>query len=278
MKIAITDIDDTAFPRDRTIIDPTALEELERSLLANGLRTPIEVWHHNGTYKLIAGARRLTAFRRLHERTEHPDFAAIAVTLRHPANEAEAMAMMVEENEIRSGLSPWERGAIICRMGAVEGVETFDDAVNILYPHADRNKRRRLRVIAEVVDELNYVLVDPEALSQQRLERIGTAMRAGWLDLIIQALIESPSKDHRVQWRQIEPVLLEFEALSPKAQQRPNNPRRLIEGASRGKAVTIRREKTRAGYILHITGPGADDFRMEEIMERFEQGLVYYEQ
>ncbi len=36
-------IDATAFPRDRSHLDPAALEELQSSLMTAGLRVPIEV-------------------------------------------------------------------------------------------------------------------------------------------------------------------------------------------------------------------------------------------
>ena len=65
MKLKLDQITSNKFPRDRTVITPDKLEELERSLLRNGLRTPIEVWKCGETYELISGLRRLTAFERL---------------------------------------------------------------------------------------------------------------------------------------------------------------------------------------------------------------------
>ena len=55
-----------ALPRDRSHLDPAALQELARSIASSGLRQPIEVWRLNtpsGTYHygLISGLRRLTA-------------------------------------------------------------------------------------------------------------------------------------------------------------------------------------------------------------------------
>ncbi len=63
-------IDEAALARDRTAADPQALDELKQSIVASGLRMPIEVFElaepdgpHR--YGLISGFRRLAAFRAL---------------------------------------------------------------------------------------------------------------------------------------------------------------------------------------------------------------------
>ena len=65
--LPLADIDASAIPRDRTALDPAALALLQRSILAEGLRQPVEVFPLEGAipYALISGLRRLTVFRTL---------------------------------------------------------------------------------------------------------------------------------------------------------------------------------------------------------------------
>ncbi len=115
--IPLAEIDDAALTRDRGALDETALTELRLSIAASGLRMPVELWPLSEPrppqrYGLLSGLRRLQAFQALHELTGDERYAAIPAFLRAPASMAEALAGMVEENEIRASLSPWERGRI----------------------------------------------------------------------------------------------------------------------------------------------------------------------
>ena len=74
------------------------------------------------------------------------------------------MTLMVEENEVRSNLSPWERSAIANRAIGIDGIDTLDTEILTLFPHADRFKQRRIRNIAEVVGDMDTILIDPEGL------------------------------------------------------------------------------------------------------------------
>ena len=88
------------------------------SITLHGLRMPIELFGLTGddpakpAYGLISGHRRLAAFRHLRDLRKNGDFATIPALLRNPADIAEIYTAMVEENEIRRDLSPWERAAI----------------------------------------------------------------------------------------------------------------------------------------------------------------------
>ena len=268
MRIPLDQIDADVLPRDRTLIDAGALTELERSIAATGLRTPIEVYAFGDGYGLISGLRRLTAFRRLFETTQLEKFSTIEATLRTPAGPAQAMALMVAENDIRANLSAWERSAIAHRAVGTEGIETLDAAITTLFPHADRNKRARIRAIAEVVEALGHVLIDPEGLSQQRLLRISTAIKYGWADIVETALDQSRARDHRAQWDLIKPIVDEVETLAPSGRTNPHRPRRISRPAQ---GFTLRREKTATGYLLHITGRRATSALTAEIIDEIER-------
>ncbi len=72
--ILLPEIDPTALVRDRTGLDPEPQAELERSIVASGLRQPIEVFPLPAPrgpclYGLLSGFRRLHAFQALHAAT-----------------------------------------------------------------------------------------------------------------------------------------------------------------------------------------------------------------
>ncbi len=271
-------IDADALPRDRTTLDEAALAELETSILLDGLRQPIEVWafqtpRTNDTgdgarYGLISGMRRLTAFRRIHK--SRPE-ARIPAFLRRPRDIPDAMAKMIAENEIRSEISPWEKGRIIVQSVAEDIFPTLDAAVAGLYPTLDKQRRARLRAVAEVVHEIgDRLLTNPETLMLTQLTRIAEAIRRGLGDLIQHALMQSHDRSPEGQWKLIRAILDEadHDARNPRSGYRPGRPRRMIQPRV---SLYIRREKTPEGWSLRFTGPDATGPLMEDIMDYVEQ-------
>jgi ParB family chromosome partitioning protein len=115
VSIPLAEIDEAALARDRRFSDPEAQAELEDSVAASRLRHPIEVFPLEvpcGAHRwgLVSGYRRLAAFRALHARSGEARYAAIPAFVRKRGSMAEALAAMVEENEIRAEISPFERG------------------------------------------------------------------------------------------------------------------------------------------------------------------------
>ena len=267
--IPLDQIQTTALPRDRTLIDTNALDELTASIRTNGLRLPVEVYPTQNTFALIAGYRRHLAFQTLAQTDE--TFTTIPAFIRSPQSMPSAMAAMIEENEIRQSLSPWERANIIVRATDMGTFDTYDAAITTLFPHANRQKRARLRAIADVVDIFQNTLIDPELLTQRQLMRLSGIIRHGWTDIILTALGEITAKDHLCQWAQIQPTLTELENLLTTNQPTtPTRPRRL----SRPKAgVSVRRERLDNGYALYITGPKANGMLMNTVIEEIERQL-----
>jgi ParB family chromosome partitioning protein len=283
--IPLDAIEARAMPRDRTAVEPEALAELQSSILASGLRQPIEVFaavpepgDPGPRYGLISGYRRLAAFRALASGSD-PRFATIPVFIRRPADEAEALADMVAENEIRADLSPWEKGRIVVESRDQGLFPTLDDAVARLYPALNRQRRNRIRAVADVVEELGDILAEPETLAQQHLLRLSATLRAGLGDLIQTALAQSSEATPKVQWRTILPIIEEAEedtreATRPGAANRTRRdyklgrPRRI---ARIRPGLMIRRERTPEGWNLRFTGPDATGPLMEDIMDYVEQ-------
>ncbi len=131
--------------------------------------------------------------------------------MRAPASLAAALTAMVEENEIRVELSPFERGCVA--VTAVERglFETVEAAIDALYPSANRTKRTRLRAMARLVEGLGGHFATPEALSERQARRLEPALRAGYGDLIRATLEQNRLKDAASQWDALAPVLAEMD-------------------------------------------------------------------
>ena len=273
--VPLAAIDAKALIRDRMAVCPEAMAELRSSILVNGLRQPIELCpldepldpaHRFG---LVSGWRRLTIFRDLHAETGLEHFAAIPAVVRAPADYAAALLAMVEENEIRAGISAWERGRIAVKARDNGVFPSLDEAVDRLYPTANRQKRLRLRQLATLVDELDGCLHAPERLSQRNALRLAEACQRGHADLIRATLKSLPRAEREAQWATLGPLLAELEAAPVAPGPRgPGRPRRHAEPRP---GLVIRREKTRAGLALHFTGRLATDDILDAVFYEIER-------
>lgn len=271
-------IDEAALPRDRAGLDSEPLDELVFSIARNGLRQPIELWQLSEPrppheYGLISGFRRLAAFRQMRETAlDKARWQAIPAFIRQPETYAEAFAAMVEENEIRAELSPFEKGRI-CVVARDTGIfASIEEAVEALYKNKSRQNRARLRTLALVADELREFMTAPETLSAQQCYRIAKALTAGFGELIRTALEESSITDPEHQWALIQPILAEADEIV-RTGQRPRSdgrPRRILRPRY---ALTIRRERTRDGWCLHFTGREATGMLIDSVLDNIE--LMY---
>lgn len=266
MHIPTKDIDATALTRDRTTLDEAAMQELQLSIASTGLRTPVEVFATDHGYGLISGFRRLHAIRGLHAMTGLAQWETIEATLRTPTDRTAALTAMVEENEIRADLSPFERARICVEAVRETHYQTLDAAVTGLYPNASRQKRSRLRVMALAVEEIGDHLAEPETLTSNQLVRLGNALGNGWGELILTALEQYPTRSAEKQWKTLAPVITE-------AEEERSTPRRPKRVAKVKNAVTIRRERTKQGWIIHLTGPQASSGLATEVLEEIERGF-----
>ncbi len=269
--IPLDAIDTGLLPRDRTLICADAQTELQSSIAQNGLRMPIEVYKTDTGFALISGYRRLLAFQSLHALTGNDQYTKISAVLHNPADKQAALAAMIEENEIRQNPSPWERARIAVVTTNTDVFATLDAALATLYPQISRQKRAKLRAMAEVVEGLDGQLIDPELLSENQLIRLSQILRLGWTDIVITTLGECRDKTCTDQWHRLLPVIQEAEKrISENRSTNPNCPRRLSRPKN---GVSIRREKTRNGYILHITGRRANGMLVTTVLEEIERWM-----
>ena len=156
--------------RDRVAIDPEEMTTLKNSLRASGQQTAIEVVPYGPeTFGLISGWRRLAALREL--ALEGGTDTVLAI-IRQDDDAKASYQAMVDENEIRAGLSFYERGRIVAQ-AVDEGAYASDkDALSALFQAVPRAKRSKIGSFVRVVRALDDVLQFPTALS----ERLGLAL------------------------------------------------------------------------------------------------------
>ena len=225
-------------------------------------------------FGLISGFRRLAAVRALHE-WGMPGHDTIPAFVRDPQSVEEAMRAMVEENAIRAEVSPWEQ-ALIAVTARDRGVfDTVEAAIDGLYASLHRDKRRRLRAVAGLAEELDGHLAAPETLGLRQLLRLAAAASRGYADLMRHALSESSSKEPDHQWRLLQPILAECEDPAipdPKpAAGRRDRPRRTFEAPLHN--LRVRRERTRDGWSLHFTGRDATGMLIDSVIDDIERAV-----
>lgn len=172
-------VDESYLVRDRMAADPAEMAELMESLRARGQQTPAEVAElGGGRYGLISGWRRLMALRQLAEETGEARFGLIQCLIRAPGSAAEAYVAMVEENEIRVGLSYFERARIVLR--AVEqGVFASDKAALAgLFAAASRARRSKIGGFLPLVAALDGALSAPGAIPERLGLNLGRMLEA----------------------------------------------------------------------------------------------------
>lgn len=156
--------------RDRIQIEDQDMQALVASVRKRGQQTPIEVSDlGNGRYGLISGQRRCAAL--LHLNTEFPDagFGSVYALLRQPVDAGDAYLAMVEENEIRVGLSYYERARIVSKSTEQGVFETKKKALAHLFGAVSRTKRSKIGTFVNIVDALDRDLKFPDKIG----ERVG---------------------------------------------------------------------------------------------------------
>ena len=124
--------------RDRVALDEAEMETLMASLGARGQQTPVEVVAvGEGRWGLISGWRRLEALRRI-------GAESVLAFVREPAGAADAYLAMVEENEVRAGLSFYERARIAAEAVRLGLHPDASAAVGTLFASARPAKRSKI--------------------------------------------------------------------------------------------------------------------------------------
>ncbi len=255
--IPLDEIQTDSLLRDRTRIDPAALDDLVRSITEIGLRQPVEVFgivqgpNHTRPYGLISGYRRLMAYRAMGQ-------ATIPALLCNPVDIPAAMAAMVAENEIRAQITPWEKGRLIVTLVDKQHFPSEDQAIRTLYPTATRQQRSRLSGFQLVFAALaNSDIRTPEDLGSLQMDRLATAIRLGGALAITETLAANAAPFQRLpaQWEALRPVLDAIMSESGSTAASP--PRRPRHALALPQGITLTRIRAHNGWIIRLTGPMA---------------------
>jgi hypothetical protein len=217
---------------------------LRASLRLHGQRTPVEVTPLSGAlpYGLISGWRRLAALKALFAETGEARFSTVQALVRRPDTAADAYVTMVEENEIRVGLSHYERARVAAR-ATERGVFPSEKAALLaLFATASRAKRSRIRSFLELYHALEGSLRFPAALPERLGLRLVEAVRAGRGAEIAAAIAAADPATPEAEAAALEALL------APPRPPRPEGvpgalpllPGVAIEMALRGKALTLK--------------------------------------
>ena len=187
--------------RDRSASVDPELAELMDSIRSVGLSNPIQVEQmEDGSYELIQGFRRLSAFRKLAE--EDDRFATIPAGITASGQGTETLyRLMVDENLVRKDISFAEMATLARGYGSDPrvGAPGTEEAIRVLYASAGKQKRSYIRAFASLLDMLDKVLAFPEeiprALGLQLRQRISDV--PGTVGAISKALMKMPNRSVR---------------------------------------------------------------------------------
>jgi ParB/RepB/Spo0J family partition protein len=214
--VPVDEVDPNPF-QPRSALDERALKELIDSIRVQGLLQPVSVRRvtlgNVQRYQLIAGHRRLEAFRRLRE-AEGEKFARIPAHWRQDVDDEAMAAFALSENLQRDDLPPLDSALALARFQEAHGLSTEALAKRMgLEP--DRVKRLlRLARAPKVVQDAcgEGVLVSPPGAadsSKRERARLDVMAALEFSRLHAQEVKDSPKKaDERVA-RAIERALAE---------------------------------------------------------------------
>lgn len=281
LELPLDQIDADVMVRDRMALDPEAMTELQTSIAAHGLRLPVEVFVLSDgaegppRYGLLSGYRRLRAVQNLRGLSGQGKYDTIKAVLRDPKALGGAVAAMVEENEIRAGLSHFERGRIAV-IAAQQGVfPNVEAAVDALFPQASKAKRSKVRSFALIFEELGDMLTFPAALKERDGLRLATALRDGAERKLREALAENVPQDAAEEWARIEAALADLDP----APRKPERGGRPAAAAGRGRVadlptgVRLTSEHDGRSWVIRIAGKRVDGPMIDTLMRELERLL-----
>lgn len=270
--IALDLIDADFIRRDRLNDEPEMMSELLTSIRSSGLRSPIEVAATLEGFGLISGYRRLKAFQLL--AAEDAKYGLIPAYVRDADAGRDAYVSMVEENEVRADLTPYERGRIAV-LSAGQGVfSSVSDAVDVLFASVSKAKRSKVRSFALVHECLGDLLRYPASLTEKAGLQLASALRDGAQADLRVALDSSDCTSAAEEWGILNKALAERGKLAkdPSKGGRPNSNTRLppiyIEDGAE-----LRGELSVNGFRIELLGRKVDPTTGEVILREIRRIL-----
>lgn len=249
--VPLGDVSQGYLARDRIALDADEIAALKASIAAHGQRMPAEITPLYGIgrdesdgapahpWGLISGWRRLRALSELYEETGDMRFSTLRALVRPAEDAADSYVAMVEENEIRVGLSYYERARVVAEAAARGVFPDQSAALRALFATASRAKRSKIGSFIDIHEALGDVLRFPAEIP----ERLGLAL-VSRLRLEGRARIRAALHAARPATASAELALLEKLSRAP----------RLSDDVSRAKQPA--RETLCPGVELSTTGNG----------------------
>ena len=190
VEVPLDEIAPDYLARDRIDLDDAEMAALKASIDRHGQRVPAELTPlapvgdgpprdlppdpDTPRFGLISGWRRLRALTELFAETGDTRFSTLRALVRPPSDAADAYVAMVEENEVRVGLSYYERAGVVVeatRRGIFPDQAT---ALRTLFATASRAKRSKIASFTDIHAQLGDLLRFPTEIP----ERLGLALVA----------------------------------------------------------------------------------------------------
>lgn len=243
--------------RDRLVAGTEEMEELKASIRASGQRLPVEVVEIGpGRYGLVSGWRRLEAIRAIAAETGQG--GRVRALVRPGADAGAAYAAMVEENEMRAQLTPYERGRIAVVAAEQGAFRDPEAAVDAVFSTASKAKRSKIRSFALVHEELGDMLAFPTDLSERNGLRLAQAIRAGFGPDLREALASGLGTEPAREWAVLEPVVARAERHGGGARPQGGRPRRDDPPEWLADGLSVQRLAHDEGFSLRFRGAEAD--------------------
>lgn len=171
-------LDDNPF-QPRTAIDEAKLEELASSIRQNGLLQPVAVRPSaSGRFFIVAGHRRVTAFRRLRDAAsdagERRRWSAVPAQVMLALDDSRMAVSAYVENVQRADLNPAEEAAALARIKDMSNLKTAKELAQLTSQNTRRVERLlQLHKAPDFIREAvtNGVLVTTEDGKDRRERR-----------------------------------------------------------------------------------------------------------
>jgi ParB family transcriptional regulator, chromosome partitioning protein len=239
--------------RDRIAMESEDMEALKDSLRRRGQQTPIEVVDlGQGQYGLISGARRIKALELLLTETGDTRFSTVQALIRRPDDRSDTYVAMIEENEIRAGLSYYERARIAFK--AVEAGVFADDktALQTLFAGVSFSKRSKIKSFMALVEAFDDVLRFPTQIT----ERTGLALVKAMADRPqIRPALHAALKAEKARIPEQEADVIATHLTPPKLRKTPESEPEIARGVrihARKGRVVLEGEGVTEAFIEHL--------------------------
>ncbi len=248
-EVPLGQIDQNYLVRDRISVDDEDMDALRTSLKARGQQTPIELVElGKDQFGLISGWRRLQALRAIGAETAKAIITA-------PREAPDAYVAMIEENEIRVGLSYFERARIVVRSVESGVFETEKAALQTLFASASRAKRSKIKSFIPVAGTLGGALKFPTQMG----ERMGLQLSKALLNdpYAARRMLSALNAFPRESFEAEQNILNEALKQGLETESKPDQPKPAAPAAEQ---ITpeLKMQMNPNGGMLSISGKGVD--------------------